>query len=249
MVDINDKLDERYRMQKDGVFTQEEELRLKMVAQSYAMCENAIAVLSNLRLGISHIYFGHVGETLGLASAGTYQQVDSIWEEEIYSRIHPNDQRMRSLQELAFLYFVSKPHDGKNHSWYMISTIRMKDNQGKYHTVNHRIFHFAAQGKSGISYTLCLYTFAPKEERVAYLVNTLNNERRILNVESNNLLSEREVSVLQLIRNGKSSKMIAQLLDISKHTIDRHRQNIILKLQVSNTTEACHKAKLLGLID
>ncbi len=55
--------------------------------------------------------------------------------------------------------------------------------------------------------------------------------------------------MLQLIRNGKSSKLIAELLEISKHTVDRHRQNIIGKLQVNNTTEACHKAKILGLID
>lgn len=131
----------------------------------------------------------------------------------------------------------------------MVNTMRMKDNQGKYHFVNHRIFHFAAHNKSGVSYTLCLYTFAPKDERTAYLVNTLTGERRKLDVESNSLLSEREISVLQLIRNGKSSKLIAELLEISKHTVDRHRQNIIGKLQVSNTTEACHKAKILGLID
>ena len=48
---------------------------------------------------------------------------------------------------------------------------------------------------------------------------------------------------------GKSSKMIADRLEISKHTVDRHRQNIIAKLRVNNTTEACHKAKRLGLID
>lgn len=249
MVYINDKLDECFRMQKDGVLVQDEELRLRIVAQSYCLCENAIAVLSNLRLGISHIYFGHVGETLGLAPSGTYQRVDSIWEEEIYSRIHPDDQRLRGLQELAYLHFVTNSHVGKNHSWYMVNTMRMKDNQGKYHFVNHRIFHFAAHNKSGVRYTLCLYTFAPKDERTAYLVNTLTGERRKLDVESNSLLSEREISVLQLIRNGKSSKLIAELLEISKHTVDRHRQNIIGKLQVSNTTEACHKAKILGLID
>lgn len=249
MVYINDKLDERYRLQKDGILVQDEEQQLRLVAQSYAMCENAIAVLSNLRLGISHIYFGRVGESLGLASIGSYQRVDSIWEEEIYSRIHPEDQRLRSLQELAFLHFVAKAHDSMNHSWYMVNTMRMKDNQGKYHYVNHRIFHFSTLDKPGVCYTLCLYTFAPKDGRNAYLVNTLTGECRKLDVENNRLLSEREVDVLQLIRNGKASKVIAEMLDISKHTVDRHRQNIIAKLQVSNTTEACHKAKLLGLID
>lgn len=249
MVYINEKLDESYRMQKDGILVQDEEQRLRTVAQSYALCENAIAVLSNLRLGISHIYWGHVGESLGLATAGSYQKVDSIWEEDIYFRIHPDDQKLRSLQELSFLHFAVNTHVKNAHSWYMTNTMRMKDSMGKYHFVNHRIFYFAAHDKSGVSYTLCLYTLAPKDDRMAYLVNTHTGERRKLDVESNSLLSEREVSILQLIRNGKASKQIAGILEISKHTVDRHRQNIICKLQVNNTTEACHKAKLLGLID
>ena len=38
-------------------------------------------------------------------------------------------------------------------------------------------------------------------------------------------------------------------LEISKNTVDRHRQNIINKMQASNMAEACHKAKRLGLVD
>lgn len=45
-----------------------------------------------------------------------------------------------------------------------------------------------------------------------------------------------------------SSKMIASKLDISKNTVDRHRQNIINKMKVSNMTEACNKAKQLLLV-
>lgn len=33
----------------DGVYSQDEERRLCLVAQSYSLCENSIAVLSNLR--------------------------------------------------------------------------------------------------------------------------------------------------------------------------------------------------------
>ena len=52
-----------------------------------------------------------------------------------------------------------------------------------------------------------------------------------------------------MIQSGKSSKMIADRLEISKHTIDRHRQNIIAKLPRNNTTDAGPKAKRVGLID
>ncbi|MDE5846342.1 MAG: LuxR C-terminal-related transcriptional regulator [Muribaculaceae bacterium] len=44
------------------------------------------------------------------------------------------------------------------------------------------------------------------------------------------------------------SAEIAGLLNISIHTVSRHRQEIISKLQVKNTHEACRLAKSMGLI-
>ena len=249
MVEINEKLDARYRQQKDGVFDEDEEWRLRQVAQSYALCENSIAVLSNLRTDQSHIYFGKVSEVLDFADGGSYQKVDSVWEEEIYSRIHPDDWPRRCLQELMFFRMVSASHTKDSFAWHLENTMRMHDHDGRYHSVLHRIFYFAGRSKPGICYSLCLYNLAAKDDKGAWLVNTLTGERKKLDVENSPLLTERERLVLQLILEGKSSKLIAERFDISKHTVDRHRQNIIAKLQVNNTTEACHKAKMLGLIE
>ncbi|WP_162617771.1 hypothetical protein [Bacteroides ilei] len=55
----------------DGVYAQDEEQRLCLVAQSYAICENSIAVLSNLRTDQSHIFFGKSCEILGLGKSNT----------------------------------------------------------------------------------------------------------------------------------------------------------------------------------
>ncbi|MFV0588025.1 response regulator transcription factor, partial [Bacteroides reticulotermitis] len=62
------------------------------------------------------------------------------------------------------------------------------------------------------------------------------------------LLSSREKEILQLIDRGKISKDISELLSISKNTVDRHRQNILEKLRVKNSIEACRIAKLMKLI-
>ena len=64
----------------------------------------------------------------------------------------------------------------------------------------------------------------------------------------NDLLSEREKEILQLINKGKMSKDIAQTLSISINTVNRHRQNILEKLQVNNSIEACRIAKELHLL-
>ena len=51
-------------------------------------------------------------------------------------------------------------------------------------------------------------------------------------------LSERELEILEHVAKGFSSKQIAEILFISSHTVNTHRQRIIEKLGVSNTQEA-----------
>jgi len=62
------------------------------------------------------------------------------------------------------------------------------------------------------------------------------------------ILSVREKQVLTLIEQGLTSRDIADRLCISRNTVSRHRQEILARLQVKNSTEACRRAKQLGLI-
>ena len=103
--------------------------------------------------------------------------------------------------------------------------MRMKDNNGKYHRILHRIFYFTRCSKPGICYSLCIYNLTPKKEKVAYLVNTLTGEQKRLDVEHNSILTEREKIILKMILEGKSSMTISERLSISKHTADRLRTN------------------------
>lgn len=50
-------------------------------------------------------------------------------------------------------------------------------------------------------------------------------------------LSEREISVLRLITDGKQNKIIAELLFISVKTVDTHRNNILKKLGMHSTAD------------
>jgi DNA-binding NarL/FixJ family response regulator len=81
------------------------------------------------------------------------------------------------------------------------------------------------------------------------IVNTATGEIvKTSKPELDNILSEREKEILTLIKNGKLSKEIAAELSISLHTVNRHRQNILEKLHVNNSFEACYKAECLGWI-
>lgn len=61
-------------------------------------------------------------------------------------------------------------------------------------------------------------------------------------------LTRRELEVLSLIIEGKSSKEVADLLFVSKRTVDFHLANIYNKLQVNNRVQAFRRAARLGLI-
>ena len=52
------------------------------------------------------------------------------------------------------------------------------------------------------------------------------------------LLTPREREILALAKEGMFSKEISKKLNISVHTVNRHRQNILEKLQVDNMIEA-----------
>ena len=68
--------------------------------------------------------------------------------------------------------------------------------------------------------------------------------RHIISEQSNEMageapdvksLTEREIQIIHLIKDGNSSKEIARQLDISLKTVEVHRHNILKKLQLRNS--------------
>jgi len=62
---------------------------------------------------------------------------------------------------------------------------------------------------------------------LANIPNYLNRKKR-----STGLITNREVDILKLLAAGKMNKEISDLLFISKKTVDKHRQNIMKKLNI-----------------
>lgn len=66
--------------------------------------------------------------------------------------------------------------------------------------------------------------------------------------DSYDLLSGREREVLQLVAEGKSSKEIAGLLNLSTYTVETHRSNLMQKLNLKGIPELILYAVRKGLI-
>ncbi len=61
-------------------------------------------------------------------------------------------------------------------------------------------------------------------------------------------LSKRELEIAQMINQGNDSTHIATNLNISLHTVNTHRRNMLEKLQVRDSLEMSNLLKVLGFV-
>ena len=223
--------------------------KYRNIAMHYAELECQLAILSDIRRDVSYIYYGSFARQIGL-STRQEETISSIWEKEILDRIHPDDLHRKYIQELHFFKFAKKQPVNLRKNYYHESQLRMKDNYGHYHSVHHRMFYISSETDKNISLALCLYGplvyDVPTHGRT---VDASNGTFVFLN-ESQDLkiLTKRETQVLSLIEQGANSKQIAETLSISVHTVSRHRQEILAKLKIKSSIEACRIARNLNLI-
>ena len=124
----------------------------------------------------------------------------------------------------------------------------MRDNTGNYRPVAHRLFYIPVSNSLWLA--LCLYNPLPFDipGKAIVIHSTTGQTWELDDRDDAHILSEREKQVLRLINNGMMSKHIAAALSISINTVSRHRQEILRKLQVRNSIEACRVAKELRMI-
>lgn len=225
----------------------------KQMAAIYAQVENSIAVLSDLKAGKSYIFNGALAEALGLNHKDSTHEIDSIWEEEIYNLIHPEDLAARHILELKFFHLLKKAPVQQRINFRTHSLLRMSNAKGEYMPILHRTFYLCNQSNGTLWIALCLYNFASSMEPVQRFEGSIQNTATGEVIKENNcsvseILSPREKEVLRLIESGLPSKQIATRLNISKNTVDRHRQNMMEKLRVGNSVEAIKVARELELL-
>lgn len=101
-----------------------------------------------------------------------------------------------------------------------------------------RAIHAAAEGKS---------FFSPAVGKVL-LEDYMRKLQRTGAEDSYELLSPREREVLQLVAEGKSSKEIANLLNLSVYTVETHRAKLMQKLNLKSMPELILYAVRKGII-
>lgn len=212
----------------------------------WAHIENALIVVSDMAAGTSHIIAGGFASNLDI---GGYQQENSIWESKILSLMPTEERDAKYIAELRFFHYLRHLPKSKKPDYYLVSKLRFRYADGDIHDVMHRMYYIFDVNGENVRYAICIYsplTFDFKGK--SFAVNSITGIKEELTVSGNDtILTRRECQVLGMIDTGMKSADIAGQLNISIHTVSRHRQEIIGKLQVKNTHEACRIAKSMGL--
>lgn len=225
----------------------------KRWAEAYVRLDNSLVVISDFRTNRSYFYAGRFGATFGLPMPSV--SIDSAFEDCIFSRIHPDDLKERHLLELDYFHFQKGNPVCDRSRYFTVCHVRIKGVDGSWRRVTHRTCYVASHPNGSVWLALCFY--APAAEpysRQGIEGRVIDNVTGEVMLDARafrcrgSVLTRRETEVLLRIARGRSSKDIAGELHIALYTVYRHRQNIIRKLQVANTTEAVQAALLVGLI-
>jgi DNA-binding CsgD family transcriptional regulator len=165
-----------------------------------------------------------------------------------WSRIHPEDlenwlKALNQLMEFTLGNIKIKDRQNANYTW----NYRFKNADGIYVNIvqNTTPLAFDSQEKPIIGlahYTVLDPGIKLEISASAKLLNDKQEYETIyFNTYSQKLLnggiSNRERDVIRLLIQNYSSKEISAKLNISPHTVDTHRRNILKKLNISSTGE------------
>ena len=224
-------------------------------ASTYAKVENAIAVLSDLRSNRSYIYNGAIADVLGITPDGKQRNeiIESIWEENIYRKIHPDDLLARHLLELKFFHLLKSLPVSERTTYHTVSILRMLNTRQEYIPIAHRTLYLHSSPNGSPWLALCLYGFCtqlnPPTGASGFIFHSATGEVVPDWSDScHKILSHREKEILKCVSQGLPSKSIADELHISLNTVNRHRQNILEKLRVKNSIEALKVAEAMKLL-
>lgn len=169
------------------------------------------------------------------------EYIEASQEIDIEKLVHPDDwEVVRRIDKKVWEFLNTLPEEEKL-AYKYIYELRVLE-RGKYVRMIYqmRILTF----KEDNFLAMGMIDLAPEQSAntsVRFQIkNCLTDEIVPFAIESaaDTLLTPREREVLALAKEGMFSKEISEKLNISIHTVNRHRQNILEKLQVDNMIEA-----------
>ena len=169
------------------------------------------------------------------------EYIETSQELNIENLVHPDDlEVVRRIDKKVWELLDTLPEEEKL-AYKYIYEMRVLD-RGKYVRMIYQMRILAFKDDNFLA--MGMIDLAPEQSAntsVRFQIkNCLTDEVVPFTIETATdvLLTPREREILALAKEGMFSKEISEKLNISIHTVNRHRQNILEKLQVDNIIEA-----------
>lgn len=214
---------------------------IKMLKDSPYLKTTAITLYDNCRR--CHIYESDYHRHLFKDEDGTYRDM----------RIHPDDMDAVVKNAISVLrhIFSQQVHIANSK---LIRQYRVRIN-GIYKRITEEMQIVEADPAGNPWLSLSIVNISPDQEEPfivrSQLIDTKTGDTFTpLDdlYDRDAILTPREIDILKKISQGLLSKEIADVLGLSVHTVNTHRQRILAKLNVNNSIEAVKYASVLGVI-
>lgn len=227
----------------------------KKIAESIVSVTNACCVITDAARDYCYLFGGELASLLGISDANhIYREICSSDEDVIYNRLHPEDLVEKRMLEYEYFKFVNSLPAEEKMRYKATCRIRIKDKDDRYRVLDNSTQIIKPSPAGKIWLILCCYDLSPCQETKTGINPQIKNNHsgEILSYsfsdKKKHILTDREKEILMLIKDGNSSKHIANILSISINTVNRHRQNILERLNVGNSIEALTAATSMGLL-
>ncbi len=170
-------------------------------------------------------------------------------------KLHPDDALKLSLNSISIykIFDNFSSEDKLNHK--LVSEYRMLNAKNQYVRLieQHQFIELDKTGQ--IWLLLGIVDISPNQEEFNGIKTQIINFKTGKTIpweipqKIEYELTKRELEILRLVKDGLLSKEISNLLSISLHTVNTHRQRFLEKLGANNSIEAVMFASRFGLLN
>lgn len=182
--------------------------------------------------------------------------------DKMFELIHPEDLEQMHKKEAKAVDFILNQIEAKDISDYkVVYIVRLKHANGSYKTILQQSKALTFSGDGQVQQVLGIHTDisylnTPVDHKISFIGDkcpsfySIPSDDTYRKVEDKlyDMFTPREKEILSYISNGMAFGEIAKILNISPHTINTHKKNILRKTDCNNTTELIARCVRLGII-
>lgn len=226
--------------------------KAKSDAIGYVHATEGIAVISDFVLNDCHIFSGRFGKSILNLPEYSIDNT-SAFENAIFSCADADELLKRHILELRYYNYLKTVPIQERSDYMMSCNLKFQKNNDDIVTIFHTSRYLNCDDNGNVILGLCTYIPMPQPNASLQplIFNTVTGSRvgkEQYAPSDKNLLSRRQIEILRLMAKGIPSKQIADQLNISVFTVNRHRQDILANLKVANSAAAVEIALRMHLL-